>query len=179
MRTFVSINVPREIGAYLEKIQRQIAHNNPDVKIKWVEPENFHLCLQFIGETSEIELNTLADRLGQIIKFDPFQIGLTQLGCFPNRFEPRVLYVGAEEPIGKLFILQKKIRDFLLSRRYALDLKPFKPHITLGRLNYQTSFLNLPNELPNSFFSVHHVDLMKSQLTPRGPIYKSVVQYGE
>jgi 2'-5' RNA ligase len=179
MRTFISINAPMEIGNYLANVQQQISKDNPNIKVKWVEPENFHICLQFLGEIADIEIANLADRLGQVIKFEPFNVSLTDVGCFPNHFEPRVIYVSAEETTGRLFSLQKRIRDFLLARRYKLDLKPFKPHLTLGRLNYQTSFLKLPKQIESLQFQVHHIDLMGSELTSRGPIYKSITHYGE
>ncbi|MBI5254818.1 RNA 2',3'-cyclic phosphodiesterase [Candidatus Falkowbacteria bacterium] len=179
MRTFISINAPQQIGDHLVAIQQTIAKNNSQTNIKWVEPENFHICLQFLGNLSELEINNLADRLGHIIRFIPFKLRLTNIDCFPNHFEPRVIVINAEEPTGKLFILQKQIRNFLLARKYQLDLKPFKPHLTLGRLKYQTSFLNLPKQIERLEFDVHLIDLMKSELTKYGPIYQSITQYGE
>jgi len=183
MRTFIAINLPQKVKNHLELLQNEVLRANPKINIKMVKPRNLHLTLQFIGEISELDRNTLIERLSQIIKFTPFELQLGALGCFPNHFQPRVIYVSAEEPTGKLFILQKKIQQFLLARRYKIDARPFKPHLTLGRLKYQTSFLNLPCkdalQRVSTKFPVHHIDLMQSTLTTHGPIYKVLAAYGE
>jgi len=178
MRTFIAINLPKNLQIYLQKLQQKIQKDNPNIKVKWVEPENFHLCLQFIGEVADLNISALTQRLEKIIRFNPFKIHLSHIDCFPNHFHPRVIYVSVEEPTAKLYILQKAIHHFLLSRGYKLDRKPFKPHLTLGRLKYQTSFLRLPKKIKSLSFQVSKIALMSSYLTPQGPIYKTIAIYG-
>ena len=51
MRTFIAIELSREIKEYLIQIQSHLKYSGADVK--WVFPENIHLTLKFLGEIAE------------------------------------------------------------------------------------------------------------------------------
>lgn len=52
MRTFIAIELPKNIRDSLEKLQEQLKKSEADVK--WVAPDNMHLTLKFLGEEEEI-----------------------------------------------------------------------------------------------------------------------------
>ena len=51
MRTFIAIELPKEIKEYLARVQNKLKASGADVK--WVEPANIHLTLKFLGEIDE------------------------------------------------------------------------------------------------------------------------------
>jgi len=61
MRLFTAIPVPDHIKTYSSTIRQELEEINSDVK--WVEEENYHLTLKFLGDVAEDLLEPLCDFL--------------------------------------------------------------------------------------------------------------------
>ncbi|MGC9358536.1 MAG: RNA 2',3'-cyclic phosphodiesterase, partial [Anaerolineae bacterium] len=61
------------------------------------------------------------------------------LGAFPNTRNPRVIWVGVEEPTGRLALLHKAVNEALERVGFEPETRPFKPHLTLGRTRRRIS----------------------------------------
>lgn len=168
MRLFIAIELPEEVKRILGRLRTDIPG------ARWVPMEQLHLTLSFLGEVDEITAKLLTEELASI-DAPGFDLRFSGTGCFPNRRQPRVLWVGLEpEPL--LSNLASLVRKAVLSCDIYQDERPFSAHITLARLKLPASreagaFLDQPqnNELPT--VAVREFILFQSLLTPQGAIH--------
>lgn len=173
MRLFIAIDTPEEVHNYFLSIQKQI---NSYAKINFTK--TFHLTLKFLGEVKEENVEKITTLLNEI-KFDNFSIKLNKIGLFPNENYIKVVWVGLE-PEEPILRLQKGIDNSLKS--IFKEEKNFKPHLTLARVklvkNKENFIKNLENiKIEQKQFDVSSFKLIKSILTPNGPIYEDVAEF--
>ncbi len=96
MRSFIAIELPQNIKDYLSRLQTQLKNSQADVK--WVEPQNIHLTLKFLGEIDDNQLSEINNILENIAKERKhFQANVSSAGAFPKINFPRVIWVGLKE----------------------------------------------------------------------------------
>lgn len=154
------------------------AFGTPD-PVKWVPAHQFHFTLKFLGE---IEESAAAGALEAVQRAAagaaPLRASLCGLGCFPGPARPSVLWAGLAEGAEQLGALAARVERELALAGFPPERRPFKPHLTLGRVR-EGAFI--PRSAQEALargerqefgrFGVERVVLMKSDLTPRGPIY--------
>ncbi|RIK15708.1 MAG: hypothetical protein DCC51_14360 [Anaerolineae bacterium] len=64
----------------------------------------------------------------------PFVMRLGGVGCFPNARRPRVVWVGLAEEEARLVSLKAALDASLAPLDWTPDDKPFRAHLTLGRV---------------------------------------------
>jgi 2'-5' RNA ligase len=151
-----------------------MAENVPDRAVRWVAPDNMHLTLRFLGDTPEDKLPVIAAELDAITQqFQPFQLHLNEIGCFPNRKRPRVIWAGLEGELKTLNVLQSRIEKAVQSLGWEEDDRPFRAHLTIGRVkdSSQAARLSWEQQLDRQVVPVTAVNLIESQLRPSGPVY--------
>ncbi len=127
MRLFVAIDLPAGIRDRLALI----ACGLPGAR--WVQSEQMHLTLRFIGEVDGNRFQAIREALAQV-RGSPFAIQLEGVGYFPPRKKPRVVWVGIR-PNQDLVRLRNRIEISLVRVGLAPEHRKFSPHITLARLN--------------------------------------------
>jgi 2'-5' RNA ligase len=134
MRTFVGVALDRFSHDRLVGLQERLAA--PGVPVKWVEPENLHLTLLFLGEVDARETPAVCKAVEQAVrKVKPFAVTLAGVGAFPTPRRPRTLIVHVTEGGPELIALHDAIEAPLLELGcYRREERPFKPHLTLGRV---------------------------------------------
>ena len=170
IRTFISIDIPKEIREEIKKIQDKL----PDFYGKKIELENLHLTLKFLGEIDEEKLGAVKEKLRDI-KFRKFKIEIGGIGVFSEKFI-RIVWLhlkGAEE-------LQKIIDDKLKS--LFKPEKRFMSHLTIARvksLNGKEGFLEELQKIKikKIKFAVEKFKLKKSILTSMGAVYETLKEY--
>ena len=167
MRIFIAIELPEEIKEYLREVQKELTG------MKGSLVKDFHLTLKFLGEVSEDKIEKIKNKLKKI-KFEPFKVKLSSLGCFPNESHVRVLWVGIE-PEDKIQNIQKQVEIALADFKFKKDFE-FKSHLTLARVKFiddKKVFVEKLKQLQIKplEFEVSSFSLMKSTLTSAGPIY--------
>jgi len=166
MRLFIAFDISEEAKQILKDIQK-----NLNIKATFVK--EFHLTLKFLGEVEESKVDSIIQELSKI-KFDSFVAGLSQMGVFPDRKYIKVVWIGLE-PNDKICALQKSVDQATRNFGIAMD-KDFIPHLTLARVKFlenKNEFLvALDNvKVEKSEFKVDSFKLIKSTLTPQGPVY--------
>ena len=174
MRLFVSVNLSSAVENYLLSVQRELNQNYAKLTL----PLGLHLTLKFLGEIGDNELPEVSLAL-KAVKFNRFKANLDNVGIFPNEYETRIIWVGAE-PKHEFDELFRKI-DSKLSKFVRND-REFRPHITLARVKFVKDRQGLLSILKNlkiekKEFGVDAFYLMKSTLTPEGPVYEVVEQF--
>jgi 2'-5' RNA ligase len=107
------------------------------------------------------------------------EIQVSGAGCFPSARNPRVLWVGIEPIPPQLRNLQELIDFGLSEKEYAREDRPFRPHLTIGRIKSSRNLQALRRKMQELNFdcetvSVRAVTVMRSDLRPAGAIYSPI-----
>ena len=175
MRLFIAFEIPEGISELLSALQEKIRFDG-----KATKPKSFHLTLKFLGEVDEEKLSTIIEELSKI-KFNSFEASLSDIGAFPDKNRPRVLWIGLE-PKGTIDNLQKQVDSASQKLGFEPD-KRFHPHLTLARIKFVNSRKELKNMIdklkpPEGSFTLDSFKLIKSTLTPEGPVYEILHSFG-
>lgn len=182
MRTFIAIELPKEIKQELAKIQEQLKASGADVK--WVKPESIHLTLKFLGEIEERKLEQINQILQEVTKNkSTFQASISSLGAFPKIQYPRVIWVGINNGDEQTKKLAEDLEERIEKIGIPKEKRVFSTHITIGRVrtpNKRKELIQCLDKLSNLFegknlgWEVRKITLFKSTLTPEGPIYEAL-----
>src|SRR6059036_195662 len=93
IRTFVAVDLDKTIRDRTVALQEALARTG--VEVKWVEPENLHVTLLFLGEVVDRSIPEVCRVVQSVTeKHAAFPMSIETVGCFPNQRRPRVLWVG-------------------------------------------------------------------------------------
>ncbi|MCX5715275.1 MAG: RNA 2',3'-cyclic phosphodiesterase [Candidatus Omnitrophica bacterium] len=181
MRTFIAIPLSNEIKQELSKIQSEFKQTNADVK--WVEPENIHLTLKFLGEVTEEFLPKVKDALTKAISgFKSFEISISGIGAFPKLDYPRAIWVGIEKGKDETKSIAEKLEDELEKLGFAREEREFSAHLTIGRVKSSKNkealkkilLTTAGQQLTTDSQKVSSITLYQSKLSPHGPTYATL-----
>lgn len=180
IRCFIAIELPIAAKKGLSHIQYSLQqHELP--RIKWVSIPNIHLTLRFLGNVAPetvTSINKVIDELSH--HMNPFSLQLGNLGAFPNLKNPQVLWIGLKGEVTKLITLQQSIAGELAKLGFPRETRAYQPHLTLARLGNKITRTErqrvgdlVSGIVPENDYEikVDTIYLIRSQLTPRGPIY--------
>ena len=183
IRTFIAIDLPPPVQKALDGIGREFRET--DAPVSWVKPERIHLTLKFLGDVAPEMIPEIASALERIASATvPFRLQAASCGAFPTIKQPRVVWVGLRgdaEPLGKL---QKLVEDAMVPFGFAPEDRPFRPHLTLGRVKGRQHMRALQDALlarqafETEAFDVVEVVLYKSELRPEGARYTPLHRAG-
>ena len=177
MRAFVAVFAPLRIRTTAAAEAREIVRRLSDSanRVRWTKPENVHLTLKFLGDVREEVLGQVSAALEKVCsEHTPFDVELTGLGAFPSARRARVLWMGVGAGFQELRSLASDIDATLVTLGFEREVRPYTPHLTLGRIRGRPASFDLPQEAGGSRFRVRHVELMESTLTPGGADYETV-----
>lgn len=176
MRTFIAIEIPSEIKKILLEAQNQLDKDKAKLKIT----KDFHLTLKFLGEVDETKIEEIKQKLSEI-KFDSFETSLTDIGVFPNESYIRVVWIGLDDHKNNIINLQKEIDSKIELLGFKKDTR-FHPHVTLARVKFvedkERFIKNLKEiKIKKETFQITEFKLIKSILTPEGPVYEDLAVF--
>lgn len=178
IRTFVAIKIQaeKETLNQLEDFKRLFKND----KIRWVSPENFHLTIRFIGNITREKLYELVDKLELIGEINrSFALKIKGAGYFKHSNKPRAVFLKICDS-EELNVLVKQIERIVVECGFYEELKPFRPHLTLGRIKHlesRTKFYSVVDTLGDTNYQnvmVSEFVLYQSILKPSGPVYKPI-----
>ncbi len=180
-RTFIATKIKpgKEFLNTFTKLRNELENE----KIKWVDHENLHITLFFLGDTEEEQINQVRIQLSNIAdNFKAFSIKLQGLGVFKNFNKPRVLWAGIYE-YEPMHEIKEYIDKELLKMGFNPDAREFKPHLTLGRvkwINDKNNLREVVNQDKDTFFQelrINEIIFYESILKAKGPIYKPIEKF--
>jgi 2'-5' RNA ligase len=186
LRTFVAIDLDRELRYELERVQESLRQQVAPRSIRWVKPRAIHLTLKFLGDTPSDRVGAVKEALVQAsLQVSPFTFRVKGLGCFPNTQRPRILWVGLEDPSGNLIRLRDAVEAQVAPLGFPTESRPFRPHLTLGRVQRHASksevieagavVFNSPIRSIGEM-AVTRVSHIRSDLKPGGPVYTTLAE---
>ena len=173
MRLFAAVNLPPALRQAIHAAAAPV--RAIDAPIKWVDPDGIHLTLKFLGNVADARLAELGAALDRACAgMRGFDVMLAGFGAFPSPGRARVVWVGCEAaPPPEL--LQHAVEREYAALGFAVEGRPFRPHLTLGRAKPRGGVHGLDAALEGTPFdalwTVSGVDLMESTLTPSGARY--------
>lgn len=179
IRSFIAIPLPDEIKQLINQKISTLRTIFPSNSIKWVQANNIHLTLKFLGNQSKSVLNELINKLEAAQTIERFTLSIEKLGAFPSIYKPNVIWIGVSTH-KNLEQLNKKVGLISYSLINDIDNKGFSPHLTIARIKagmHKDQFEVIKKglfdnrELPKIDFPVNHFSVYKSTLTPQGAIY--------
>lgn len=172
-RLFLAINLPSDLKKEIGNLIEALRANNRGVK--WVNPVGAHFTLHFLGEIEERKEEEIKKAMAAVAKqFSRTQIQIGPIDAFPDLNQPRVIFLTARQ-IGScsLLALQKAIGRELERLEISLDQRPWRLHLTLGRVKGRLNFISAPiTKQIREPFAVTSFELMSSVLKPTGAEYK-------
>ncbi len=176
MRAFVAIPVPDDIKQYARMMRNELGRARPD--IKWVEYQNYHLTLKFLGEIEYKMLPELKKNLSMAGDSSPvFNLSAGGIGFFPNQTRPRVMWMGIKGEMEKAVFLGDRVDAYLGALGFEAE-KDHRFHLTLGRIRSEAGLKEMRSildKMPGKdnlrSFKIEHFHLMESTLSSAGPQY--------
>jgi len=186
MRTFIALDISEDIrkrlAEFMENIQKGLIRTG--ASIKYVEPENLHLTLKFLGETSEDLTPKIHTELEKFYSTqEKILVKIGEIGVFPNRKFPKVIWVGINGSKEKLQFLQNETEKICEKFGYKPEGRDFSPHLTIARIKSLKSaqavmsILDAHRNYGFGKMNFEQITFYQSILHPTGPIYKSLYQY--
>ena len=174
MRLFFAIALPQAVLHDFSSLAMPVSH------VRWIPPTNIHLTVQFIGTVEESVAEQI-QRAVRSLQLPSFQMRLSGVGAFPSIERPSVLWVGVDADAG-LFTLQRDIFSRLDSLQLNLEQRPFRPHITVARIQRGkradvTDWIRIHEHYGTDPIRVEAYQLFSSELRPSGAIYRQVAKY--
>lgn len=153
--------------------------------VRWTAVQNLHLTLQFLGDTEEKRIPDLRQILNRVRGTETLEsIQFTDGGAFPNFSQPRILWLAIKKS-ETLIRVHDTITEDLTQNGFEPDRKPFKAHLTLGRVRDSSPLSVLQTKAIMDRCAQVQIDdspmtevvLFESILRPGGPVYTKV--YGK
>lgn len=181
IRTFIAVKIQAE-EKLLKQLQRykQLFKND---SIRWVNPENFHLTLRFIGNTNKQQLYELVDRMEEVAGNTKYlTLKPKETAYFKTKGKARVLLIKFEVN-ERLNNLVNEIEREVVNTGFHEERKPFRPHLTLGRIKHLESqnrfysIIDSEQEQEYGEIEITEFILFKSILLPDGPVYEPIRKF--
>ena len=129
-RLFTGIEIPAEIGERLALLRGGLPG------ARWIDKENYHLTLRFIGDVDDVTAHEVASLLGRV-KRGTFELRMQGLISFGGR-KPRAV-VASVAPAQALFDVQAEQERLMQRIGLEPEGRKFMPHVTLARLRESSS----------------------------------------
>jgi 2'-5' RNA ligase len=180
IRTFIAVTIDPVIRQRAVEIIRALQAVPGDVK--WVEPENLHFTLKFLGDVDSREIYKVCQLAGEAVaEMPPFEFEVHGAGAFPNLSRPRTFWLGARQGHDEMIALADRLEDALQKLGFRRETRQFQPHLTVGRLRQggRTSpklveVLQEYAETEVGQMSVDEITVYSSVLSRTGPTYEAL-----
>ena len=168
-RLFTGLEIPAHIGQELSTYRGGLPG------ARWVDPENYHITLRFIGDVDCAIARDVFSVLGEGRRRGPFTVTLDQLASFGGE-RPRAVFARAV-PTNDLNDLQAEQERLI--RRVGLppEKRKFTPHVTLARLRRDASpldvadYIAMRGQFPKLSFTAERFVLFSSRDSVGGGPY--------
>jgi len=129
-RLFIGLEIPPDIGQALSSLRGGLPG------ARWIDPENYHLTLRFIGDVDDSIAQEVALMLGRVHR-EPFELHFEGVTSFGGR-KPRAV-VAAVSPVQPLLDVQAEQERLMQRIGLEPEGRKFTPHVTLARLRDASS----------------------------------------
>ena len=166
-RLFTALEIPRNAAMSLSLLRGGLPG------ARWIDVENYHITLRFIGDIDGRTADEVVNRLDRIDRPE-FQVNLTGIGSFGSK-KPHSIWAGVS-PSAEMNALQSEIESMCQRLGLPPDPRKFTPHVTLARLRHSrlddvVHYLSGRGDFRTSSFNIGRFVLMSSKESVGGGPY--------
>jgi RNA 2',3'-cyclic 3'-phosphodiesterase len=176
IRTFLALDLNDQTRQRLVRAVAELPVGQ--AKIRWVESENLHVTVKFLGEVADADAvnvcRVVADAAGLV---EPFDFQVRGIQAVPARGDLSMFWAGVADADGRMAAMFEVIEAALEELGFSREQRDFRPHVTLGRVKYARDAHGLRAaaarvaETDFGCVAADGIVVYSSQLTPEGPIY--------
>jgi RNA 2',3'-cyclic 3'-phosphodiesterase len=173
-RVFIAIELPTTLRARITEHIDRLRSTQPEVRASWLREDNLHLTLKFLGDVPVANIEQLSAAASiSASKVEPFEIVVEGCGAFPPRGQPRVLWIGIDDPSSNLAKLNLGLEDECAVAGFAREPRAFHPHLTIARIreprgSRQLAARHLEIGFNREVISVSELLVIRSELRSEG-----------
>jgi 2'-5' RNA ligase len=166
-RLFAGLEIPEEVGHTLSMLRGGLPG------ARWIDPEDYHVTLRFIGDIDAVSANEIASMLFRVNR-KPFEVTVQGLQSFGGK-KPRAV-VASVLPSRPLIELQAELERLMRRLGFEPEGRKFTPHITLARLREATNqdvadYLSMRGYFPSKTFTAQRFVLFSARASTGGGPY--------
>jgi 2'-5' RNA ligase len=166
-RLFTALEIPRDASLSLTLLRGGLPG------ARWIDPENYHLTLRFIGDVEGHVADEVANTLDRVRR-TAFNLALSGVGAFGSK-KPHSIYAGVTAS-PDLIALQAEIERICQRLGLPADPRKFVPHVTIARLRNSSvldvaEYLSARGNFATMPFRVGRFVLMSSRESVGGGPY--------
>jgi 2'-5' RNA ligase len=129
-RLFTGLEIPSDVGRALSTLRGGLPG------ARWIDPENYHVTLRFIGDVDDVVAHEIASMLAAVRR-DAFDLRVEDLKSFGGR-RPRAI-VAALATAQALMELQAEHERLMQRVGLEPEGRKYTPHVSLARLRESSS----------------------------------------
>lgn len=174
IRCFVAADLPEAVRDDLQALQRRLRARGLDAR--WAGTQALHLTVKFLGEIEPAVFRRVEDALAAPLEVGgPIDLRPAGLGAFPSAARARVIWVGLAGDTAALARAALAVESRLEPLGIAREVRPFHPHLTLGRARAAggvpgaAEALEADRDYEGPPFALTGLVLYESRLLPGGP----------
>ena len=185
VRLFVACEVPDDvretIGETIEDLRKKSGQ-----AVRWIRPDGVHVTLKFLGEVPTKKLPAVKLAIQEaVVGHAPFELEFSNIGTFGGREGLRLMWVGIAGDVLRLEALVRAVNAALAVVGFEPERRPFRPHLTLGRVKDEISTRHRAeievavgkSTVPPVSWRTAQVSLMRSRLTTAGATYEVIATF--
>jgi RNA 2',3'-cyclic 3'-phosphodiesterase len=181
-RVFTAIELPPHLRSLIQKHINNLRQAVPDSRASWSRPESIHLTLKFFGEVAVDRIPKISVAVAHALGTSPFEILVARSGVFPKVSDPRVLWIGVDDPTGKLSQLQQMVENECARNGFAKEDRAFRPHLTIARIRKPNGAPKVAQAHQQLDFQgvsvlVNELVVFRSELSSEGSKYTAISRH--
>ena len=185
VRLFVACEVPDDVKECIGEVIENLRSHSGNA-VRWIRPEGVHVTLKFLGEVPTKKLPAVKLAIQEaVVGHSPFELEFSNIGTFGGREGLRIMWVGIAGDVLRLEALVRAVNAALAVVGFEPERRPFRPHLTLGRVRDEISTRNRAEievavgkqDVPGASWRTAQVSLMRSRLGPGGATYEVLATF--
>ncbi len=179
-RIFCAVELSDQVRARLQDHIQRLRKDVPDVAASWSRVENIHLTLKFFGNVALDRIDAISASASRTVEeFSSFQIGVGNTGVFPRPSRAQVLWIGVDDPSGKLLAMQKRFEDECAAEGFVKEDRAFRPHLTIARIRKpegarRLADAHLSMQFEPILVTLTELIVFRSELSSKGSKYTAI-----
>ncbi len=166
-RLFTALEVPAPIAFSLSLLRGGLPG------ARWIDPENYHITLRFIGDIDHLMADEVARALAKVDR-PPFELALEGLDAIGGRKPHAIVASVGTSPALK--VLQAEHERIIQRIGLEPERRRFRPHVTLARIRSASqgdaaAYLALRGDFRTAPFPVGRFVLLSSRASKGGGPY--------
>lgn len=173
-RVFVAIELPSDVRQRIAEHIDRLRESIPEARASWSREGNLHFTLKFLGDIPVAKTEALSQATQNAANMiRPFELIIGACGAFPSHGQPRVLWIGTEDPSGQLALLHTALEDECVKAGFPREARPFHPHLTIARVRQpkgsrQLAVLHKETGFEPETVRVSELTVIRSELRSEG-----------